>query len=84
MEKQKSHTLPTQHSPTIKHMKRENMCKIDDEFFITTQGQMIVITEEDLKELYQRILHQKMDELWKGRGTRHRRSPGTTTISSRR
>ena len=25
---------------------------------------MIVITEEDLKELYQRILHQKMDELF--------------------
>jgi len=40
MEKQKSHTLPTQHSPTIKHMKRENMCKIDDEFFITTQGKI--------------------------------------------
>jgi len=40
MEKQKSHTLPTQHSPTTKHMKRENMCKIDDEFFITTQGKI--------------------------------------------
>jgi hypothetical protein len=40
MEKQKSHTLPTQHSPITKHMKRENMCKIDDEFFITTQGKI--------------------------------------------
>jgi hypothetical protein len=40
MEKQKSHALPTQHSPITKHMKRENMCKIDDEFFITTQGKI--------------------------------------------
>jgi hypothetical protein len=40
MEKQKSHTLPTQHSPTTKHAKGKNMCKIDDEFFITTQGKI--------------------------------------------
>jgi hypothetical protein len=40
MEKQKSHALPTQHSPITKHAKGENMCKIDDEFFITTQGKI--------------------------------------------
>jgi hypothetical protein len=29
-----------------------------------TQGQMIVFTEEDLKELQERVFQQKMDELF--------------------
>jgi len=40
MEKQKTQTFTTQHSPITKHMKKEKMCKIDDEFFITTQGKI--------------------------------------------
>jgi len=61
-------------SPTTKHMKRENMCKIDDEFFITTtgkiffKGQVYELEDCDFNEGAKIVIHygeKKIEKLLK-------------------